>query len=134
MEVVIPESERQKDLPEMLELDADAVLAWALRGLADYRKRGGLDAPDAVSAATTRYHRNEDAVTQFVEQTLEKVERGKVVFAVVYLHWQKWAARNQNPDLTKAKFSNALSERGFDVRKGAGNKIYVHGYELAVSP
>ncbi|MDV8076511.1 phage/plasmid primase, P4 family [Rhodococcus sp. IEGM 1370] len=133
-EVVIPESERQKDLPEMLELDADAVLAWALRGLADYRERGGLDAPDAVSAATKRYHRNEDAVTQFVEQTLEKVERGKVVFAVVYLHWQKWAARNQNPDLTKAKFSNALLERGLDVRKGAGNKIYVHGYELAVAP
>ena len=46
-DVVIPESEQDGTLGEQLELEADAILAWAVAGYRDYVARGGLDEPAA---------------------------------------------------------------------------------------
>jgi len=51
-DVVIPEAERDKHLDERLQLQAEAVLTWAVAGWRDYSDRGDLGEPEAVKVAT----------------------------------------------------------------------------------
>lgn len=130
-DVVIPESDRVKDLPQRLEVDADAVLAWCLAGRRDYLDRGDLDAPEAVKGATAGYREAQDAVMQFLEQVTEKDATDKALFSSMYQRWTTWADRNEFPPLAKGEFRKALESRGIVVRTGSPNKSnYVIGYAL----
>ncbi|MEU4705580.1 phage/plasmid primase, P4 family [Nocardia salmonicida] len=128
-DVVIPEAARQKDLPERLELDADAVLAWALSGRREYIKREDLAAPEAVRVATENYQRAEDAVTQFLEQVTER--GNQCLYGELYQRWVGWAERNDYPPMKKSEFRAALATRGVSVRTAGANKQNtVFGYSL----
>ena len=60
-DVVIPEAEQDRHLGEKLELEADAILSWAIAGYADYVKRGEhLEEPAAVRVATQEYRADSD--------------------------------------------------------------------------
>ncbi|MEV8177214.1 phage/plasmid primase, P4 family [Cellulosimicrobium funkei] len=62
----MPEELRVKDLEErLIEDEGPAILAWVIRGAADYFARG-LDAPAAVTAATKAYETEQDTVGGFV--------------------------------------------------------------------
>src|SRR5262249_33336795 len=65
--VVIPEADRDAELPERLEAEADAVLSWAVAGYADYCARG-LSEPESVLVATDTYKKNSDAVSRFIDE------------------------------------------------------------------
>ncbi|WP_231913841.1 DNA primase family protein [Rhodococcus sp. LB1] len=129
-DVVIPEADRVKDLPQRLEIDADAVLAWMLAGRRDYLDRGDLAAPEAVKVATAGYRRAQDAIEQFLEQVTEKDPSGKAEFPVLYQRWTAWADRNDFPPLAKGEFKKALESREIAVRKGTGGKNFVYGYTI----
>ncbi|MCW2790409.1 MAG: bacteriophage protein, partial [Aeromicrobium sp.] len=64
-DVVIPEDQRDGRLGEQLELECDAILSWAVEGYRQYEQRG-MDAPEAVKAATDGYMRDSDAVARFI--------------------------------------------------------------------
>ncbi|WP_092800257.1 DNA primase family protein [Rhodococcus globerulus] len=129
-DVVIPEADRVKDLPERLELDADAILTWCLDGRREYLDSGDLCAPDAVLVATSNYRQSEDAVEQFLEQVCDKDPSGKALFSSTYLRWQTWADKNGFPMLAKGEFRKALEDRGVAVRVSTGKQNYVFGYTL----
>lgn len=129
--VVIPEADRVKDLPERLELDADAVLAWMMAGRRDYLERGDLAAPEAVNGATARYRTAQDAVSQFLDQVCEKTDGGRALFSQTYTRWSAWAERAGHEPLQKGEFRKALESRGVVVRLSSGKKQNeVHGYVL----
>nr|WP_296774277.1 DNA primase family protein [Rhodococcus sp. (in: high G+C Gram-positive bacteria)] len=130
-DVIIPEAERISDLPEQLELAADAILMWSIAGRHDYDARNGLDAPEAVLAATRDYQRAEDAVQQFLEQVPEQDSSGRALFSAMYARWVNWAERQSQPPLAKGEFRKALESRGITVRTGGASKQnQVHGFTL----
>jgi len=43
------------------------VLAWAVAGWDDYRQRGRLDPPAAVSDATSPYRISNDSIARFID-------------------------------------------------------------------
>jgi putative DNA primase/helicase len=67
-DVVIPDDEQDGHLPEKLEAEADAILAWAVEGWKDYVALGEhLDEPPGVLAATADYRLNADDVGRFLD-------------------------------------------------------------------
>lgn len=67
-DVRIPEGAQDKHLMDKLELPG--ILAWMVRGLADWREHG-LAAPGAVVAATSAYRSDMDPVAGFFTEYLE---------------------------------------------------------------
>ena len=68
---VVPPEEQEKGLETLLvDEEGPAILAWAIRGAADYFTHG-LTEPETVKAATEQYAREQDSVGQFVEQQCE---------------------------------------------------------------
>lgn len=128
-DVTIPEQERDPHLGERLALEVDAVLAWAVAGYREYNERG-MDAPDAVRAATDRYQHDSDAVAQFIDSCC--VVNPAVSASTSQLHaaFQEWA-REEGVDgeMGRKTFGQALDNRGFK----AGSRRLRQGIGLAAS-
>lgn len=138
-EVRIPDDEQDSHLGEKLEVEADAVLAWALDGWRDYRARGSLAAPDAVRVATSEYQQDEDAFGRFlVERTLDD-PGGFAIAGELYEAWVEWSSREPDaPLMTSTAFGRELSARGYesggDVRvPGKGKAKVRKGLKLTIS-
>lgn len=69
-DVVIPPHLVNPKLPEMLQLEADAVLLWALEGWRDY-DANGMQTPDAVLRRTDSYRNDSDDYARFFTEQLE---------------------------------------------------------------
>lgn len=73
-----------------LETCLEAILAWAVAGLAQYQQAGRLIAPAKVKATTDGYRDQNDALTQFIaeECALGQGSVTKVELAAAYSRWQ----------------------------------------------
>lgn len=118
-DVVIPEDERDGLLGERLELDADAVLAWAIGGYRQYEERG-MDAPGAVQAATGDYLKSSDAVARFIEDCCLVSPYAYAPTGAMHERWVRWAVDDGAEPLSVKRFGQALDEHGFPVVGGTG--------------
>jgi len=122
-EVVIPAERRDKHLDERLGLAADAVLAWAVAGYADYDRRGDLDEPPSVVAATEDYQRSSDAVARFISE--ECVVLSSVAATTTQLHsrWVDWARQDGADEMSVKAFGEALDRHGHAATKSNGQRL-----------
>ena len=119
-DVVVPPDQRDGYLGERLELDADAILAWAVRGYRDYLARGGMDEPDAVQVATDEYKRESDAVARFIDETCTVNAHAVAATTELFERWQRWASEDGAEPLSVKKFGQALDGHGYPVVGGTG--------------
>ncbi|MFV9456230.1 DNA primase family protein [Rhodococcus sp. NM-2] len=129
-DVVIPPEKRDPLLPQKLEADVDAILTWAVEGWVQY-KRDGLNPPEAVTAATSEYRADSDAVGRFITECCHRAAKFK--YGKIYEAFSSWAASQGLPPIAKPDFRSELESKGFTVANGAGNQVYVHGLVLAAA-
>jgi len=116
-DVVIPEAERDKHLDEALQLDANAVLAWAVAGYTDYAARGELTEPSSVLAATDNYQKASDAVARFLDDCTMRVN-GFAPTGDLFARWSRWAMADGAEPLSQRAFGQALDGHGLPGEKG----------------
>ncbi len=111
---VVPEEERDVQLPERLKKDPDAVLAWLWAGWLDYQ-RNGLNPPETVLAATRRYQHDSDTIARFVgDESVVCDGHGTVGSADLYRTFVTWSRGEGEPtELTNKAFSQAVEIRGY---------------------
>lgn len=117
--VQIPEAERDDQLGERLQAEADAVLAWIVAGWMDYREHGLNPTPAAVLEATGRYKSESDAIGRFIDEECLTAAAVSATTALLYDRWQSWATRERVPELTKVAFGRALDSKGFPADQKA---------------
>jgi len=116
--VVIPEAERNKHLDEALQLDANAVLTWAVAGYLDYAARGELSEPKSVLTATSDYQKASDAVARFLDEETTRCN-GFAITAELFARWCRWAQIDGTEALSQRAFGQALDGHGLPGDKGA---------------
>jgi len=129
-DVVIPREEQDVRLGEKLLLESSAVLAWAVRGWADYQ-RVGLAEPAAVVRATDSYRADSDAVARFVDQCCLAGPHFYVTVADLFTRWQQWAADDGAEPISKRAFGEAMDKRGYRVERRHGGVRVRVGIGLA---
>jgi putative DNA primase/helicase len=130
-DVVIPEDERDGDLDTKLELEADAVLTWAVQGWADYQDRG-LDEPDAVLVATGDYRKASDAVARFIDECcLTGSPVNKATTGQLFDAWEKWRVTDGAEQISQKAFGMAVTAKGFPAsEKSINGKKWRQGIAL----
>jgi putative DNA primase/helicase len=115
--VVIPEDQRDGNLGEHLELEADAVLAWAVDGYRQYETRG-MDAPDAVQTATGDYLKASDAIARFIDDCCIVNPLMHTPPTQLHERWVRWATEDGAEPMSLKTFGKALDLHGFPVVGG----------------
>jgi putative DNA primase/helicase len=122
-DVVIPEAERDKHLDEHLQLQAEAVLSWAVDGYRDYTTRGGLGEPAAVTAATDAYQLDSDPVARFIADECIPSPHGYTAFGELYERWQRWAAVDGAAATNPKSFGDTLERKGYPADRVRSGRI-----------
>lgn len=129
--VVIPEADRDPHLGDRLELEADAILAWAVAGLTDYRDRGDrLDEPASVLAATASYRHDSDALARFVAEECIVAPALSVTVKVLRERWEGFCRREGVEPGTAKAFGQALDRRGLAPADSSGGARVRRGIGL----
>lgn len=119
----VPAGKRRKKLRARLldpSVSGAAILAWAVRGLADYR-HGGLRPPEAVRRATDDYRSAMNPLKQgWLEEFCEIDEEYHEAFSKLWESWRHWAEDNlrEREKLSKAEFTDRLTKLGFKSDSG----------------
>lgn len=121
-DVVIPETERDPRLGDRLNLEADAILMWAIAGYRDYADHG-LQAPDAVKAATDTYMKDMDAVARFIEDCCLLFPHAYAETGDLHRRWISWAVDEGAEPLSMRAFGDALTKHGHPVEKRGGRSL-----------
>lgn len=128
-DVVIPVEDRDPHLAERLQLEADAVLSWAVAGYKDYISIGMAE-PESVTIATDRYQLDSDAVARFVEECCMKNPHMHVTTGDAFDRWGRWAIADGAESISQKAFGQALDRCGYPAVKGTGGRRLRHGIGL----
>lgn len=123
--VVIPKHQQDPHLGSKLQDDADAVLTWAIYGLADYFANG-LDEPSSVLAATRAYAESQDDVGRFVAARCMDTPTGGDTTTDLANAYQSWAGEegiHQAHILGRTKFGEALDNLGYTATRTNHGKV-----------
>ncbi|CED91704.1 DNA primase family protein, partial [Actinomyces succiniciruminis] len=122
-EVTIPETDRDPELGEKLKLEADAVLAWALDGWADYRANG-MPTAAKVTEATDAYQAESDTVARFISEACAVAPAARVGVQELFGEFQAWAAADGADLIGKQAFARQVESRGFVKRRAASGFVF----------
>jgi putative DNA primase/helicase len=116
---IVPKEERIKDLAaKLVAAEGPAILGWLIAGAADYMAHG-LAEPEAVTAATSEYERDQDTVARFVDTCCitgdPNAQHMAVGSSALYAHYTKWCGNEGETSVTQKAFTQALSSK-FDVQ------------------
>lgn len=122
-DVVIPEDERDGDLPDRLRLASSDVLAWALEGWRDYQEHG-LNPPQAVQVRTKAYQDASDALGRFLDECVIENPNGTERAREAFAAWTKWCLSNGEAPASEVEFSDSMGKRGFEKKRTAAGIVY----------
>lgn len=94
---------KDRSLPDKLSGEAEGVLAWLVRGCAEWR-RLGLAETDTVRAATGEYREEQDRIGQFVAEHCEYDAQQSIEQTTLYSRYKGWAAQNGYYPMGSGKF------------------------------
>src|SRR3712207_3632140 len=110
--VTIPAAEQDKKLPEKLRGELAGVLAWIVRGCAEWL-REGLKAPEEVRQATRAYRAEMDVLAAFLADCCSRDEAEEAFAGELWGAWKRWCEETGEQVGTQKRFGGQLAERGF---------------------
>lgn len=124
-EVQIKEKDRDRELLGKLKAEAPGILAWALKGLAEYQKIG-LNEPEAVKNSTSEYREEQDVVGQFLNAKCIMRHDGKAAGRALYQGYRQYAAESgEREPMTEKRFSQCLVGRpGLQKARGGSGMMW----------
>ncbi len=115
--VTIPPEERDSHLTEKLKAEWSGILAWAVQGCLEWRKRG-LSPPKAVREATDEYLVAEDSFAAWLEECGEPAQDWAFEStADLYASWKTWAERAGEAPMSRKRFADMLQARGYRPKR-----------------
>lgn len=119
--VTIPDAEQDQDLTNKLREELPGILAWAVRGCAEWLQQGRLTAPEDVTIAVTQYRSDMDSIGPFLEECCVLGTGYTVPHSELMQAYQVWAEKNGGPRYSSIGFSNTVRDRVSGAQVTSGN-------------
>jgi P4 family phage/plasmid primase-like protien len=122
-DVVVPDDQQDKGLPDKLKAELAGILRWAVDGCRLWQTEG-LGPPQEVRQATDDYRAEMDILGGFLaERCWLEDPQAAIGAEELYTDYNTWAARTKEKPLSMKTFKAALKERGFKQtpRRSAGH-------------
>ncbi|MEK7856259.1 MAG: phage/plasmid primase, P4 family, partial [Acidobacteriota bacterium] len=133
------------DLMASLMADASAILNWAVLGCHDYFDLDGLDVPEVIQREIDAYRKEQDSISQFIEERCEtfaqaQIERPqeylvpadyRVLNSDLYKAYKEFCEQNGEYLRSHRRLTQNMHERGFKQLNSGGR--YWEGVRLSDS-
>jgi putative DNA primase/helicase len=127
--IVIPESERDKKLPQKLHAELQGIFNWSIEGSRKWQK-DGLQTPPEIKRATEDYRNEMDMLGSFISENCILNPLAKVKVSKLYDEYSNWAAKREDFVLEKRYFNRLLKERGIKQKRSTGGQFHWYGIGL----
>jgi putative DNA primase/helicase len=134
--VTIPKAEQDLELLSKLKKELPGILRWAVEGCLEWQKEG-LNPPDSVLQATSRFQSERDYLQQFLNDNTA-ADRGETVTKrELHQTFVTWCTENEHEPPTQAALGRKLKRLGYiDGRKNSdrywkGLRLLHHDNTLA---
>ncbi len=117
--VTIPEAEQIKDMPQRLKSEYPGILAWCVRGLADWLYNG-LQPPDEVVDATAAYRAEQDTLAEFLVDECVINPELKAKAGLLYERYRSFTEHLGGSPISLTSFGKSMIERGFERFRNDG--------------
>ena len=116
-DVVVPNPD--PNLPEALDLERAAVLAWAVEGYRQYRANR-LQPPEAVTIATDSYRAESDVIGRFLEERTMRIstQAAGTKSSDLFAAWKSWCMTNGENAGNTTQFSQHLERMNYVKKRG----------------
>jgi putative DNA primase/helicase len=111
--VTIEEKDQDKALSKKLRDELPGILAWIVRGCAEWRE-SGLYAPEEVRQATAAYRSEMDVLAGFLADCCKVGEDEEAFATPLWQAWKHWSEASGETVGTQTRFGRRLNERGFE--------------------
>ena len=119
--VLIPDHEKDIQLPVKLAAEASGILRWAVAGAIEWHAKG-LQQPAAVRDASEKYRKESDATGQFFEERMIFGPKEIIVRSELRKVYLAWCEETGNLPLGARALGERLRERG-----ASDGKVKVYG-------
>lgn len=127
--VTIPDSRKDKNLPEKLRTEYGGILKWALEGCLEWQ-RNGLNPPQSVLDATDEYLVSMDVFADFINEQCETGPDFWEKFDSLFKRWCVFAKdRNEMPG-KRQDLGDGLMRHGYALRRDKLKGRHVAGIRL----
>jgi len=113
--VMIPEEEQDKDLPEKLKGELSGILNWAVRGCQRWLSNG-LEEPTAVRSATSEYRDDMDLIGKFIKARCVVGDEHQAGATELHKAYRDWCESTGERPANQTVFGTNLTERGIGRR------------------
>jgi putative DNA primase/helicase len=108
--VTIPEADKDKHLADKLKFELPGILAWAVRGFAEWQ-RSGMREPEEVRLATDNYRQQMDTVQGFLDACCAVGDRNfRVKVSALHEAYVEWSG---DENMTQKAFGKIVQEKGY---------------------
>jgi putative DNA primase/helicase len=122
-----------RQLEQKLQAEWPAILRWMIDGCLDWQ-RNGLVRPVSVKETTENYFSDQDLLGQWLAEKCDAADplnTSKSDYTgALFTSWGEYSHDAGEPPGTKKAFSEALSSRGFAVKRGTGGRRMFTGLRL----
>jgi putative DNA primase/helicase len=124
-DVVIPESQRDGNLPDLLREAGPAVLAWVYEGWIAYQDQG-LTPPEVVRARTQEYQLASDVLGRFLEDQVEFGPHFHEKARDLFTAWSSWCLANKEDRAvgSEVEFAKSMAQRGYEKKRTGAGQVY----------
>ncbi|TDU32836.1 P4 family phage/plasmid primase-like protein [Panacagrimonas perspica] len=117
----IPEEERDFALREKLRAEYPGILAWAIRGAAEYL-RDGLRVPETVRDATKDYRDESDPIGRFISEMCVLDPAAYISSAALYEAFDSWRVTSGDGYVSRPRFADGLTSRQIKATRTTGER------------
>ncbi|MBD3666906.1 MAG: hypothetical protein HUJ16_03030 [Kangiella sp.] len=108
---VVTDEHKDPELPEKLNNEKEAILAWIIEGAIRWYT-SGFPYSETVDAASAAYKADQDAIGPFLHE--RTTDGGIVTRSEIYHAYKAWAEQEGEHPMHPRKFHAAMRERGYE--------------------
>ena len=117
------ERKADKTLPQKLRTEASGILSWLVRGCIDWQEEG-LNPPNVVLEATKEYRRDEDLLTDFIEECCFLDPYAEIEASKLYAAFSVWFEENISKRIMSQKKFGRMMTKRFKRQKSGTYKYF----------
>ena len=109
------EEEKDKELPEKLQAEADKILGWCIKGFQIYNELKTIKKPKCLEDEIKEYQQQMDVISQFLDSECHLNVTSLTPCRTAYKSYKSWCIDNNAFLMSEMKFSRELEKKGFKI-------------------